>query len=69
MLLVEKTREIGIAASYFICFYLLLNFTSALPQAEKASHRRRERISTSRANEARGEQMKKGVITMAKKKI
>ena len=35
-----------------LLFYLLLNFTSALPQAEKASHKRRERISTSRANEA-----------------
>ena len=69
MLLAEKTREIGIAASYFICFYLLLNFTSALLQAEKASPKSRERISTSRANKAGGEQMKKGVITMAKRKI
>ena len=69
MLLAEKTREIGTAASYFIFFYLLLNFTSALLQAKKAFQKSRERISTSRANEAGGEQMKKGVITMAKKKI
>ena len=52
-----------------LLFYLLLNFTSALLQAERASQKSRERISTSRANEAGGEQMKKGVITMAKKKI
>ena len=52
-----------------LLFYLLLNFTSALLQAEKASQKSGERISTSRANEAEGEQMKKGVIIMAKKKI
>ena len=52
-----------------LLFYLLLNFTSALPQAEKASQKSRERISTSWTNEAGGEQMKKGAITMAKKKI
>ena len=55
MLLAEKTREIGIAASYFICFYLLLNFTSALLQAEKASQKSRERISTSKAKIKQGE--------------
>ena len=35
MLLAEKTREIGKAASYFIRFYLLLNFTSALSSKQR----------------------------------
>ena len=41
MLLAEKTREIGTAASYFIFFYLLLNFTSALLQAKKAFQKKK----------------------------
>ena len=73
MLLAEKQREIGTSASYFICFYLLLFafefYICSLLQVEKASQKIRERISTSKTNEAGGEQMKKGVITMAKKKI
>ena len=48
------------AFKYYIC---------SLLQVEKASPKSRERISTSRTNEAGGKQMKKGVITMAKKKI
>ena len=56
-----------------LLFYLLLfafkYYICSLLQVEKASQKIRERISTSRTNEAGGEQMKKGVITMAKKKI
>ena len=37
-----------------LLFYLLLNFTSALLQAEKASQKSRERISTSKAKQSRG---------------